>query len=294
MNMHTKKLKRCKYIPVHGILYSTILQYYSSKYFSTQYTASTVLRTVLAAPILFHVASSMRVVLGFLLGAAVAFEGLAHHDDDDDDVIIVGASSEQFDTFRGDGSDDHAAQRLRTRIFGGQPASDGAYPSYAIPRLSIFGGKLCGSVQIWHDILLSAGHCSGAFRGNEVWIGTNHLDGSTALETIRAVSELIHPQWNRARFVNDFMLVKLQRASTAPNMPWNADPLVPLNGESVQIIGFGTTERGIISNTLLEASVDIVDYETCRQAYGSWLRNDIMMCASRLNTDTCTGDRYVL
>ena len=223
---------------------------------------------------------SMRARLGYyyLLGA----------------VVVGDSSSEPFGSLRNDydGSNVNARRLLRARIFGGEPASDGEYPSYAIPKIFLFG-ILCGSVQIWNDILLSAGHCGGSFRGKNAVIGTHHLDGSGAIETIPAVAEMIHPQFDEVSLENDFMLVKLQRASSAPNMPWNADPLAPQPGESVQIIGFGQTERASSSQELLKASVAIVDYETCRQVYGSLVQDDIMICASRMNTDTCAGDRYV-
>ena len=216
----------------------------------------------------------------------LAFLGLDHN-------VAVESSEHVGSLGHGSSVDSNSGRRsLReSRIYGGTPASTSEYPFFAIPKIVLFG-KLCGSVKIWSDILLSAGHCSGAFRGHDVLIGGNQFSGSDAPETIPALSELVHPLFDEDEMNHDFMLVKLQRASVAPNVPWNTDPSVPLNGESVVVIGFGETEQRATSNILLEATVDVVDYATCRTVYGGILSDDTMLCAARMKTDTCSGDRY--
>jgi len=100
-------------------------------------------------------------------------------------------------------------RHLTQRIVGGNPAEDGEYRSYgkqhcantwfgeksycmasihfssspilfsyaAVPKTDSFGDGLCGSVKIWGDILLTAGHCIGAFTNKVVYIGGNDRFG---------------------------------------------------------------------------------------------------------------------
>jgi secreted trypsin-like serine protease len=59
-----------------------------------------------------------------------------------------------------------------TKIVGGKPAAQGAYPSYAIPD---FSDGLCGATLIHSDILISAAHCKGVFANDSIYIGGNKL-----------------------------------------------------------------------------------------------------------------------
>ena len=176
------------------------------------------------------------------------------------------------------------------RIVGGTLASFGEYPYYAIPA-SLNNG-LCGSVKIWDDILLSAGHCQGVFQGNNIIIGGTRLSGANAPETIRAVSELQHPNYDADTLENDFMLVKLQQKSSAPSIPWNTDRNLPSNGAQVWVIGYGyTSEEGNVSNELREVSLNIVDFSTCSDIYFGGIYDETMICAYKNNADSCLGDR---
>lgn len=178
---------------------------------------------------------------------------------------------------------------LGLRIVGGSLAAQGEFPSYAVP--SGDEGQ-CGSVKIWDDILLSAGHCRGAFQGQDMFIGGNLLSGGDAPETIRASSELVHPRYNDFTVQNDIMLIKLAEPSSAPNAPWNTASSEPQDGQAVTVIGFGaTSEGGDVSDELLKVTVNIVDTDTCRQTYGNELFEDVMFCAYADNKDSCQGDR---
>jgi len=203
-------------------------------------------------------------------------------------VLSHAANAESTASLRGlSGEEDR--RELQTRIVGGTPAGPGEFPSYAIPSGD---GELCGSVKIWDDILLSAGHCSGAFQGQDMFIGGNLINGNDARETIRASSELVHPAYNDRTTKHDFLLIKLAKSSTAPNVPWNTDSSEPQDGQGVTVIGFGvTTEDGDVSDVLRKVTVNIVDSNTCRSTYGSDLFEDVMLCASGDGKDSCQGDR---
>lgn len=190
-------------------------------------------------------------------------------------------------------NDGQGDRDLKQKIVGGSPASDGEYSSYAVPRTGLFGQGLCGSVKIYDDLLLSAAHCSGAFAGNDMFIGGNRRSGSDALETIAAVAELAHPQYNDVTLENDFLLIKLAESSLiAPSAPWNTDPSEPEEDEMATVIGFGTTSQGgFVSNELLEVDVAIVDSATCNRIYQGEFYEETMLCAYRNNADSCQGDR---
>ena len=57
---------------------------------------------------------------------------------------------------------------INPRIVGGTEASPGEYPFFA-------EGSGCGGSLIWKDIVLSAGHCQGAFA-REARIGAYRVD----------------------------------------------------------------------------------------------------------------------
>ena len=202
-------------------------------------------------------------------------------------------------SLRGRGSEMSMYERenrdlLGPLIVGGSPAADGEYPSYAIPRTGTFGDGLCGSIKIWDDILLSAGHCAGAFEGTDMFIGGNQRSGADALEVIAAVAERRHPGYSDSTLENDFLLIKLADASSAPSAVWNTDALEPRDDSTVSVIGFGTTSQGgSVSDTLLEVDVAVVDHETCNSIYQGEIFEESMICAYRANADSCQGDRFV-
>lgn len=183
------------------------------------------------------------------------------------------------------------ATNVAPKIVNGNPADPGEYPSYAIPKTDAFGDFLCGAIKIWDDVLLSAGHCLGAFSNVDIFIGGNSRDGSDALETRRAAEERRHPNYHGFTLENDFLLVKLGEASSAPNATWNTDPSSPFDGTTVVAIGFGLMEEnGMVSETLMETELDVVGFETCNDAYQGEIFDETMVCAYSPNTDTCQGD----
>jgi trypsin len=172
-------------------------------------------------------------------------------------------------------------------IVGGQPASVGEYPSYAI--LQIGGSLRCGASLIWGDVLLSAAHCDDAYNGENTFIGGTKLNPSNAKEIIQMGDTVVHPDF--AFPINDIMLVFLKKSSTSPLSKWNADPVVPVAGEKVTVIGFGDTSfGGTLSNNLLEVQLNIVDFVTCNNAYGGTINDAVTICAASAGKGSCQGD----
>ena len=57
------------------------------------------------------------------------------------------------------------------------------------------------------------------------------------------------------------------------------------------VTGWGTTtEGGQVSDIVRKARVPIVSDATCKNAYGSRISDDVMLCAGKDGVDACQGD----
>lgn len=158
----------------------------------------------------------------------------------------------------------------------------------SLPLVDIFILQL-----IHEDILVTASHCAGIFSGQTMILGGNKLSGEDARETLVAVAELPHPEFNGGTLANDIMLVKLDSASTAPLVPYNTVDALPVDSETVKVIGFGTTSSGgSVSQDLLEVDVNVVDFAICDASYAGSIDDNSMICAGvpEGGKDSCQGD----
>lgn len=180
-------------------------------------------------------------------------------------------------------------------IVGGTAVAKGIYPFYAVPR----GDVTCGASLIHPDILLTAAHCSGAFATFDVYLGGIKIDGSDALETIRATTERLDPRYVNVNggdyYRYDYMLVKLTRSvdsSKVPVVAWNTAKSNPTSGQSVKTIGFGSTfEGGLESNVLREVTVPVVNQTTCQRGLPDYgVDETSMICAGATGRDSCQFD----
>jgi secreted trypsin-like serine protease len=125
--------------------------------------------------------------------------------------------------------------------------------------------SFCGGALIYEDVILSAAHCSiGAETvGTNIYIGGTRLDHSDA-ETRRITAVRLHPNYNDETTENDYMLMKLDRASGQPALPYNTDSSFPSTGTVVTVVGFGLTqENGSVSQRLLKVNVIVDKFSTC-------------------------------
>jgi trypsin len=206
-------------------------------------------------------------------------------------LILFTASTLAFNEKDGiDAIDVLLVRNSTSKIVGGNPVSKGIYPSF----VHVIGtGTLCGASLIHPDILLTAAHCIASFPENRrLAIGSTFRNGSDATEILSVVSTYQHPQYDAKSMTYDIMLVKMSSLSTAPILQINRNSTKPFDGERMKIMGFGSTSfSGPVSNKLLDAEVNVVSYETCSSNYNNFLiKNESMVCASALNTDSCRGD----
>lgn len=149
--------------------------------------------------------------------------------------------------------------------YGTDVTSTSDFPYYAFSMYN--GTSMCGATLIHDDILLTSAQCQTMFT-NGVNIGGIDILGSKA-EQFHVLFTFPHPYYHSEYLENDIMLVKLDRASTAPKAVLNFDSTIPDTDDMSNIIGFG----------LLESST----------GYPGRLQRGIVRV---LNNDTCNNNNY--
>lgn len=90
---------------------------------------------------------------------------------------------------------------------------------------------------------------------------------------------------------NDYMLVKLSGSSSQRVVEVNTRSSRPRADSIATVIGFGHTEEGGPSSTVLrEANVNIVASDTCNSNYNGGLRSEMHLCAAASGRDSCQND----
>jgi trypsin len=181
----------------------------------------------------------------------------------------------------------HKHMAAESRIVGGTQATPGEYPFFV-------EWEGCGASLIHDDIVLSAAHCN-VERSDTVLIGA-YKKGSQQYEAeLRSiVARRPHPAYNDFTSGNDFLVMKLDQASTKPPISINPDPSLPYDSESLLVMGFGATSEGNYygSSFLREVGVSAIHHDTCNDLYNGEIFEDVMLCAGVQGggKDSCQGD----
>ncbi len=183
----------------------------------------------------------------------------------------------------------------QTRIIGGFPAADGAWPWMAAlvyQWSDPYNGQFCGGALIHSNWVLTAAHCLG---GNmDVVLGTNDLTASAGTyERIQVIRQIPHPNYNSDTSDNDIALLELAQASTQTTIAWNTDSSYNAAGTNSTVIGWGNTAYPSISypEILMQVDVPLVSNATCGAAYPGEITSN-MLCAGYAEggKDSCQGD----
>ena len=141
---------------------------------------------------------------------------------------------------------------------------------------------------------IAAAHCDNDYK---TWVYVSYFNDDDWGERITFSKKVIHPGWRDGEsYDNDIMLIFLdQSVSGVPTVPINRDFNSPAAGDTLTVIGRGTTsEGGSMADELREVDLLAVDHDTCTyQNYGS-VKEDLMLCAGvpEGGKDSCQGGEY--
>ncbi|MBX3014964.1 MAG: serine protease [Caldilineaceae bacterium] len=188
-------------------------------------------------------------------------------------------------------------------IVGGQPASPGEWPWQAFIRS---GPYMCGGSLIHREWVVTAAHCVVDSSNNVVATGSIHVtlgehwrnQTESTEQRVAVTKVVVHPNYNARSYDYDIALLQLATAAIPTNAVQTILPVVSTTDDALVaagtlavITGWGaTSEGGMTSPELLEATVPIVSTEQCNQVYGAITGN--MLCAGYAagGVDSCQGD----
>ena len=179
-----------------------------------------------------------------------------------------------------------------TRIYGGRPAQQGAWPwQVSLHTTSRVGddvesrvlSQFCGGSLIARQWILTAAHCIQDFEGkvtpaNEVLVRSGHVELWNG--DFRAVGTVIpHPNYDPIRTDNDIALLKLAEPVGETSGPVGAIPVLQ-DGNQISTgpavsIGWGLMEGGEIPGVLMETDIDIVPNATCNAGFAEQTKRDL-------------------
>jgi secreted trypsin-like serine protease len=182
----------------------------------------------------------------------------------------------------------HRHIAAESRIVGGTQATPGEYPFFVQ-----WGG--CGASLIHEDIILSATHCN-QIGSDAVLVGAYQSNSELYDAEFRSIgARRPHPASNDSTVEeHDFLIMKLDQASTKKTVSINLDPTLPYDNESMLVMGFGTTSECNIfgSKVLREVGVRAIPHDTCNTQHDGAIVEDVMICAGvpEGGKDSCQGD----
>ncbi|CAJ1958914.1 unnamed protein product [Cylindrotheca closterium] len=204
---------------------------------------------------------------------------------------------------------DNDNSEVEGRIVGGTNAQPGEFPFFV-------QWTGCGASLIHEDIILTAAHCS-PIDSEDVIVGAHskyQTEGPPINSVERKIVERrIHENYDASAIINDFMVMKLDRAVDLPSVKLNKKADEPAYGDSVTVIGLGSTRgrRDTVFNTfqdedegedeistrnikLQKVDIEIIPHSECNgnTMYNGLIKDDSMLCAGdrQGGKDACFGD----
>jgi len=176
-------------------------------------------------------------------------------------------------------------------VIGGSASPAGKWPDAVAVMWD--GDQACTGTLVAPNVVVTAGHCvAGGDPPNQVLVGASALSRSSEGQMINVMKAIEYPSsWST---VDAGILILAQPATTTPRAIASGWAKFDIqNGASVQLVGFGTTDRNgnQVTDSLMEATTTITDYN-CTTAAGcnAGARPDGELGAGGMGIDTCPGD----
>ena len=191
--------------------------------------------------------------------------------------------------------------RGRGRIVNGKKVKLKKYP-YTVAVISRTGGKgadLCGGSILRREWILTAAHCLPEDPARVIVIAgdVNWKEETSEGRQVADALELFkHGDWNETgKMENDVALVLLSRYLSfnefVSPIPLPSKPESLKIGTSCFISGWGLTEMGHMSDTLMQGEVFVLNDTACETAFGNKVLQGQMCVGNReLGVGYCVGD----
>ncbi|XP_076057350.1 trypsin-1-like [Oratosquilla oratoria] len=193
--------------------------------------------------------------------------------------------------------------RLRlglNKIIGGVAATPGEFPYQISIQDTTWGSAshFCGGSVYNKNYIVTAGHCvygknHDDLKNLQITAGEHDLDKKEENEqSINVEKIILHEDYNPWRTTNDIALLKLAKPLTMNDYVKR----IPLETDEVsvdcQVTGWGAlTEEGSFPSILQKVNVNVITDKECRDAYGTNMILDSMLCAGGDGEkDSCQGD----
>ncbi|KAL1781193.1 Granzyme B [Sigmodon hispidus] len=169
-------------------------------------------------------------------------------------------------------------------IIGGHEAKPHSRPYMAYLQIKDWDSeKKCGGFLIREDFVLTAAHCLG--RSINVTLGAHNIKEQEKTQQKIPVAKCIqHPDYNKKKFLNDIMLLKLQRKAKRNkyvrplNLPRRKVDVKP--GDVCSVAGWGRmSPQGNSPNTLQEVNLIVQKDQECQSHFKNHYNNTTEICA---------------